>query len=129
MSYLTGSERSISRRSVDEKVQTKSRESSHGEFVPERRPMNSDIGLLVQQLKEGPLRMIDAVVSELQHRREAILQESVRMQREMIAYAKLNQTTMASTQIMSESLANLAQQDAPAMNELAEVVVAEEQTP
>lgn len=66
--------------------------------------------------------MIDAVIAELEHRRQAILDESKRMQRQMIAYAKLNQSTIASTKIISESLADLAKQDAPAINELAEAV-------
>ena len=121
MSYLTRRERNTFKNTVDERVQTRSREFSHNDFSPQPRPTNTDIGSSVQQLRDGPLRMIDAVIAELQHRREAILGENLRMQREISAYAKLNQSTMDSTRIISESLANFAA-DAPAMNELAEAV-------
>ena len=122
MSYWTGRERSVSRPSIDEKRQTRSRELSHEEFGSQRRPANTDISSLLQQLREGPVRMIDAVIAELEHQREAIVGESKRMQREMIAYTKLSQSTMASTKEISETLANFAKHDAPAMNELAGVV-------
>jgi hypothetical protein len=122
MSYLTERERSISRKSVEKETPARSRELPRDEYAPERRSTDTDINSLLHQLREGPVRMIDAVIAELQHQREAILGESARMQREMIAYAKLNQTTMASTQIMSESLANFAKQDAPGMSELGEAI-------
>ena len=120
MSYWTGRERSISRASGDGKRQTQSREISRDEFAPQRQPPNTDINILVQQLGESPVRMIDAVVAELEHRREVLIEESMRIQREMIAYAKLSQSTMASTQKISETLAKLDKHDAPAMNELAD---------
>jgi len=63
------------------------------------------------------------VIAQLKHRREAILGESVRMHQEIAAYAKLNQSTVDSTRIISDSLANLARlPDAPSMNELVEAV-------
>jgi len=122
MSYWTGRERNIFQKSGAEKRQTKPRELSQDEFAPQRRPMNTDIASLVHQLGENPVRMIDAVIAELEHRREAILGESERMQREMIAYTKLSQSTIASTRQISETLANFAKHDAPAINELAEAV-------
>jgi hypothetical protein len=122
MSYLTGRERSISRRSVDERTPARSRELSRDESAPERRSTDTDINSLLDQLREGPARMIDALIVELQHQREALLGECVRMHREMIAYAKLNQSTIASTREISETLTSFANQDAPAMNELAQVV-------
>jgi len=120
MSYLTGRERNTPRRPVDERVPARARELPRDEYAPERRSTDTDINALLHQLREGPVRMIDAVIAELQHRREAILGESARMQREMIAYAKLSQSTMASTQEISETLAKLDKHDAPAMNELAD---------
>ena len=123
MGYFTARERSALGESVDERVQTKSRDSVHDEFAPRRRPNNADIGSLVQQVSDGSVRKIDAVIAELQHRREAILEESTRMCREIIAYAKLNQSTMDSTRFISESLASLAKvPDAPGMSELVEAV-------
>ncbi|HEY1361956.1 MAG TPA: hypothetical protein VGF60_06905 [Xanthobacteraceae bacterium] len=63
------------------------------------------------------------MIAELQHRREAILEESRRMRRELASYAQLNQSTMDSTRVITESLANFAKlPDAPAMSELNEAV-------
>jgi hypothetical protein len=74
-------------------------------------------------VSDGAVRSIDAVITELRHRREAILGESMRMHREIVAYAKLNQSTMDSTRIITKSVASLAKvPDAPAMSELVEAV-------
>src|SRR5262245_16108745 len=122
MEYLFKRERGAFKNSVDEEIQTRSREFSHHDFAPQRRPAPTDIVTLLDRLREGPVRMIDALIAELQHRREAILKENMRMQREMAAYTKLSQTTMDSTREISETLANLAKQDALAMSELTEAV-------
>ena len=114
MDFWTRSERDTFKNSVDEKIQTRSREFSQDDFAPQRRSTNTDIGSLVRQLSEAPIRMIDALIAELEHRREAILGENTRMQREIIEYAELHQSTRSATRIMSESLANLA---APAVVE------------
>jgi len=51
----------------------------------------------------------------------------MRMCREILAYAKLNQSTMDSTRVISESLASLAKvPDAPAMSELVDAVADQE---
>jgi hypothetical protein len=78
---------------------------------------------MVQQVSDGAVRRIDAVIADLRHRREAILGESMRMRREIVAYAKLNQSTMDSTRIISKSMASLVKPpDAPSMSELGEAV-------
>ena len=122
MGYFTARERNALGKSDDKRTQTKLRELAHDDFAPRRRSTNTDIGSMVQQVSDGSVRTIDAVITELQHRREAILGESMRMHQEIVAYAKLNQSTVDSTRIISDSLANLAKLDAPAMNELVEAV-------
>jgi hypothetical protein len=123
MGYFTARERNALGKSVDERAPTKPRESARDDFAPRRRPMNPDISSLVAQVSDGSVREIDAVIAELQHRREAILEESMRMHREIVAYAKLNRSTMESTRVISESLANLVQlPNAPAMSELIDAV-------
>ncbi|MFL6799393.1 MAG: hypothetical protein ACJ8F3_18505 [Xanthobacteraceae bacterium] len=128
MGYFTARERGALGRSVDERAQT-TRELPQDDFAPRRRATTSpDIGSVVQQVSEGPVRKIDAVIAELKHRREAILGESMRMHREMIAYAKLNQSTMDSTRVIGESLANLFRvSDAPALNDLMKAVSDQDQ--
>src|SRR5947207_605623 len=96
MGYFTARERSALGKSVDERPQIRSREFAHDDFTPRRRSTNADIGSLVQQVREGSVGRIDALIAELQHRRETILGETMRMRREILAYAKLNQSTMES---------------------------------
>jgi hypothetical protein len=127
MGYFTARERSSLGKSVDERAPTKPREAARNDFAPQRRPIKTDIVSLVQQVSEDSVGNIDAVIAELQHRREAILGESKRMQREIVAYAELSRSTMDSTRIISESLTNLVtnlikQPDTPTMSELAEAV-------
>ena len=123
MGYFTARERNALGKSVDKGAQTKLREFAHDDFASRRRPTNTDIGSMVQQVSDGSVRTIDAVIAELQHRREAILGESMRMRQEIAAYTKLNQSTVDSTRIISDSLANLAKlPDAPSMSELVEAV-------
>ena len=123
MGYFTARERNALDKSVDKRTQTKLREFAHDDFAARQRPTNTDIGSMVRQVSDGTVRMIDAVIAQLKHRREAIFGESVRMHQEIAAYAKLNQSTVDSTRIISDSLANLARlPDAPSMNELVEAV-------
>ena len=123
MGYFTARERNALGKSDDKRTQTKLRELAHDDFAPRRRSTNTDIGSMVQQVSDGTVRTIDTVIAELQHRREAILGESQRMHQEIVAYAKLNQSTVDSTRIISDSLANLAKlPDTPTMSELVEAV-------
>jgi hypothetical protein len=71
MSYLTERERSISRKSVEKETPARSRELPRDKYASERRSTDTDINSLLHQLREGPVRMIDAVIAELQHQREA----------------------------------------------------------
>ena len=123
MGYFTARERSAPGNSAADRAQARPREFVRDDFAPRRRPTNTDIGAMVQQVRDSSVRRIDAVIADLQHRREAILEESRRMRRELASYAQLNQSTMDSTRVITESLANFAKlPDAPAMSELNEAV-------
>jgi hypothetical protein len=80
------------------------------EFAPARRVRihelaDNNTGSM-QRLTQAPLQRIDDLIAELHMRREKLLSESARVQRELIEYAKLNQSTMASTNILAEALSN-----------------------
>jgi hypothetical protein len=76
------------------------------------------VGTLMQRVSDTSVHEIDDLIAVLQRRREALLSESARMQREIIEYAKLNQATMQSTRIITESLASFRRvSDAPSLSE------------
>ena len=123
MAYFTPRERSALGGSISERAESKQRGSARDDFAPRRGPPDIEIAPLIQQLTGGAVQKVDAVIAELRHRREAIVEESMRMQREIAAYAKLNEATMDSTRVISGSLANLVKlADAPTMSDLVEAV-------
>jgi hypothetical protein len=72
----------------------------------------------MQRVSDTSVHEIDDLIAVLQRRREALLSESARMQREIIEYAKLNQATLQSTEIITESLASFRRvSDAPSLSE------------
>jgi hypothetical protein len=76
------------------------------------------VGTLMQRVSDTSVHEIDDLIAVLQRRREALLSESARMQREIIEYAKLNQATLQSTKIITESLASFRRvSDAPSLSE------------
>jgi hypothetical protein len=76
------------------------------------------VGTLMQRVSDTSVHEIDDLIAVLQRRREALLSESARMQREIIEYAKLNQATLQSTRIITESLASFRRvSDAPSLSE------------
>src|SRR5215475_10066726 len=127
MAYFTARERSALGCSINERAERKHRASAHDDFAPRRAPANFEIAPLIQRITGGAVEKVDAVIAELRNRREAIVGESMRMQREIAAYAKLNEATMDSTRVISGSLANLVKlADAPTMSDLAAAVSDEE---
>jgi hypothetical protein len=86
------------------------RNSIRDDFAPRRRPADNDVaghvGSLVQRTAATSLREIDDLIHELRKRREVLLSESARMQSEIIEYARLSQSTIQSTKIVTERLAN-----------------------
>lgn len=123
MGFFTARERAELGKSAEIRVQGTVRELHRQDYAPRRRPadnpLTGHVGTLMKQVAESSLREIDDLIVELRKRREKLLGESARMQREIIAYARLNQSTVESTKIITESLASLKKiPDAPSMSEL-----------
>jgi hypothetical protein len=123
MVFFTARERAQLGKSTEIKVQGKIRESVRYDFAPRRRTVDDDpaghVGSLLQRSAEISLREIDDLIVELQRRREELLSESARVEREIVEFAKLSQSTMQSTKIITESLAYWNKvPDAPSMTAL-----------
>ena len=91
-------------------AQEQVRKSARDDFATRQRPADNDLaGYAVPPLQQTislSLREIDGLIVMLRRRREELLGETARMQSEIIEYAKLNQSTIASTKIITERLAN-----------------------
>jgi hypothetical protein len=125
MGFFTSRERGELGKSAEPRLQGGEREVVRHDFAPRprRRPAEPDltghVGTLMRRVADSSLQDIDELIARLQRRREQLLDESERVQREVIEYAKLSQTTMQSTKIISESLAHFNKvPDAPRMSEL-----------
>jgi len=80
--------------------------------------LTSHIASLMQRTSATSLREIDDLIVALRRRREELLAESARVQRQIIEYAELSQSTVQSTRIIAESLAHFNKvPDAPSMTE------------
>jgi hypothetical protein len=122
MGFFTTRERDSIAKSADMRMQGKVRELVRPDLPPRRRPPERNLadrlGSLMQQVADSSVHPIDNLILDMQRRREELLSESARMQREIFEYARLNQSTMQSTKIISESLAYLhGVPDAPSMTE------------
>jgi hypothetical protein len=133
MGFFTSRERGEFGKSAEPRVPEEERDVVRHDFAPRprRRPAEPDltghVGTLMRRVSDNSLQDIDDLIAKLQRRREQLLAESERVQREIIEYAKLSQTTMQSTKIISESLAHFNKvpdgpfnkvSDAPRMSEL-----------
>jgi hypothetical protein len=83
------------------------------EFAPQQTVSETDgqhvaneLASLLRRVAGTSVQEIDNLIAELQALREKLQSEGARVQREIIEYATLNQTTMQSTKIISESLRN-----------------------
>ena len=122
MGLFTSRERAQVEKPTELRAQGRVRELVRQDFAPRRRPAEIDltghVGTLMRQVSEASLREIDDLVIELRRQREKLLSESARVQREIVEYAELSQSTMQSTKIITESLAYLSKvADAPSMGE------------
>ena len=90
-------------------TQASVRNSIREDYAPRRRPADNDlgdhVGSLMQRATAASLREIDDLIVELRRRREELLSESTRVQKEIFEYAKLNQSTIDSTKMITERLA------------------------
>jgi curved DNA-binding protein CbpA len=89
------------------------------DYAPLRQPQDQDYALRqqrrehnlagsvssdLQRVSETSLMQIDNLIVELQMQREKLLSESTRVQRDIVEFARLSQSTMQSTKIIAESL-------------------------
>ena len=92
-------------------VEGKDRQSAGHDFVPRQRPRDDDgaghLSSLMQRVAKTALQEIDELIAELRRRRENLLSEGARVQREIIEYAKLSQSAMQSTKIITQRLSSL----------------------
>jgi len=74
------------------------------------------ISTLLQRVAGSSVAEIDRLRSELHNLRELLRSEGARVQREITEYARLSESTMQSTKIISESLVKWKNGDARARN-------------
>ena len=67
----------------------------------------STLGGVLQRVGDSSLQEIDHLVGELQTVRDLLESEGERVQRELAEYAHLSQSSLQSTRIIAESLAQL----------------------
>ena len=103
MSFFTTRERAELGKSAEITMERKIRDVVRSEFAPRRRPdvgsvrqqrpadnhLGGNVGSLLQQVAKSSLQEIDDLILVLQRRREDLLNESARVQRAVIEYAKL----------------------------------------
>jgi hypothetical protein len=110
MGFFTPRERAELGKSAEMRGQGKARELVRQDFAPRGRPRPADpdisghVGTLVTRVAASSVQEIDDLIVRLQQRREQLISESARVQREILEYAALSQTTMQSTKIIRESL-------------------------
>ena len=92
----------------------------HVDLVMRQRPADNNlgghVGSVIQQVTESSLQEIDDLSVVLRRRREELLSESAHVQRAVIEYAKLSQSTMQSVRLITESLSHLNRVSAPPHN-------------
>jgi hypothetical protein len=64
----------------------------------------SNLSSLINRLSKESVSEIEALIGELQSLRDYLLNEGVRIQREITEYARLNQAAMESTRVITETL-------------------------
>jgi hypothetical protein len=111
MGFFTPRERAELGKSAEMKGQGKARELVRHEFAPRARPrppepdISGHVGTLVNGVAASSVQEIDELIVRLQQRRQQLLDERARVQRDILEYTALSQATMQSTKIISESLA------------------------
>jgi hypothetical protein len=110
MGFFTTRERAELGKSAEMRGQGKARELVRQDFAPRVRPRPADpdisghVGTLVNRVAASSVQEIDDLIVRLRQRREQLINESARVQREILEYAALSQSTMQSTKIIRESL-------------------------
>ena len=111
MGFFTARERAELGTSVQTEVEGKGGDSVRDDFAPRQWPREDgaagDLGSLMQRVAKTALQGIDDLLAELRMRRENLLSETARVQREIIEYAKLSQSAVQSTQTINQRLSSL----------------------
>jgi len=127
MSFFTTRERAELGKSAEIGTERKVRDVVRNEFAPRRRPesdltghvssvrqqrpadndLEGHIGSVMQKVTQNALQEIDDVIVALRRRREELRSEGAHVERAIIEYAKLSQSTMQSARIIAESLSHL----------------------
>jgi hypothetical protein len=129
MGFFSARGRTRPRTSAEIGVHRKGRELVSHDVARRERPRNNNAAdhanSLMQGVTETSLDEIDELIAELQRRREKLLSESARLQREMADYTKFSQSAVQSTKISTKHLAHFKTQrlshlkkvpDAPAIS-------------
>src|SRR5882672_3670792 len=92
MGFFTTRERdALGKPPADIPAQGKVRELVRPDLMPRRRPpernLADQLGSLMQRVADTSVHTIDNLILDMQQRREELLNESARMQREIIEYA------------------------------------------
>jgi hypothetical protein len=66
--------------------------------------IGSNLSSLIQRVSGASVSEIEKLIAELQGLRDYLLSEGQRVQREITEYGRLNQATMDSTRVITESL-------------------------
>jgi hypothetical protein len=78
-------------------------------YAPRWRPSENDrvdgnAGRLLEKMTADATKQVDRLLVELRAHRERLLSDAARVQRDLVDYARLSQSTMQSTKIIAESL-------------------------
>jgi hypothetical protein len=113
MGFFTDRERAELGKPIETRAKAKVRPPvvARRDFAPRPRVAGSnfvaDVGFAVERMTERSLHEIDSLILVLKKRRDRLHNESARVQRAVIEYAALSQSTMQSTRIIAESLSHL----------------------
>jgi hypothetical protein len=109
MAFFTAQGRSELNKSPQPRLRTQGN-AHRDDFATRQRPADNDLaGYAVPPLQREiatSLREIDGLIVDLRRRREELLGETARMQSEVIEFARLVQSSINSTKIITERLAN-----------------------
>jgi len=85
------------------------RELVRQELGAENQPVANNLASLLERVAGPSVREIDYLIAELQKLREKLRNDEMRVQHAIARYTNLSQSTLHSTKVISECLANWKQ--------------------
>lgn len=85
------------------------RELVRQELGAENQPVANNLASLLERVAGTSVREIDYLIAELQKLREKLRNDEMRVQHAIARYTNLSQSTLHSTKVISECLANWKQ--------------------